>query len=139
MAIVVTRDRAAKMRHRVRIRAHEIATDLSATEGGEDSGPSPHDFYDAALASCKALTLLWYARRRAVPVEDIEVTVERDNTDERAGTYRLRTQVRVSGPLSEAQRQDLLRVAAKCPIHRLMSEVNTEIETTWAQPGDAHG
>ncbi len=137
MTIIVTRDRTAKMRHRVRIRAHEIATDLSEADGGEDSGPSPHDLYDAALASCKALTVLWYARRRAVPVEDIEVTVERDDHEERAGTYRLRTQLRVSGPLTDAQRQDLLRVAAKCPVHRLMSEVRTEIETSWAD--DAGG
>jgi putative redox protein len=38
----------------------------------------------------------------------------------------------VSGALSDAQRDELLRVAAKCPVHKLMTEVKTEIETGWA-------
>jgi putative redox protein len=132
MTITVTRDRTRKMRHVVAIRDHRLPVDELPAVGGEDSGPSPHDLYDAALAACKALTVLWYANRKQIPVEDIEVTVERDDTDERKGTYRLRATLALSGPLTEAQREELLNVAGKCPIHRLMTQVTTEISTDLA-------
>jgi putative redox protein len=129
MAINVTRDRTGKMRHIVAVRDHRFPVDELAAAGGEDSGPSPHDLYDAALAACKALTVLWYANRKQIPVEDIEVTVERDDADERKGTYRLRATLALGGPLTDAQRDELLNVAGKCPVHRLMTQVTTEIST----------
>jgi putative redox protein len=132
MTVLVTRDQNAPMRQEIRIGAHTLAADESVEQGGGGSAPAPHDFYDAALGACKALTVLWYARRKGIPVEGIEVRVERDSAQERAGTYRLDAQLRLGGPLSEAQRQELLAVASKCPIHKLMTTVTTEITTSLA-------
>jgi putative redox protein len=129
MKITVTRDRTEKMRHIVAVRDHRFPVDELAAVGGDDSGPTPHDLYDASLAACKALTVLWYANRKQIPVEDIEVTVDRDDADERKGTYRLRATLALSGPLTDAQRDELLNVAGKCPVHRLMTQVTTEIST----------
>jgi putative redox protein len=129
MTITVTRDRTGKMRHIVAVRNHRFPVDELAAVGGEDSGPTPHDLYDAALAACKALTVLWYANRKRIPVEDIEVSVERDDTEERQGTYRLHATLALAGPLSAAQREELRNVAGKCPVHRLMTQVTTEITT----------
>jgi putative redox protein len=129
MKISVIRDSTGKMRHVVNVRQHAFAVDESAALGGEDSGPTPHDLYDAALGACKALTVLWYANRKNIPVEDIRVDVERDDTNERAGTYRLHATLALTGALSEAQRQELLNVAGKCPVHKLMTTVTTEITT----------
>lgn len=130
MSITVRRDGITGTRHILRIRDHQIVVDPSVAAGGEDAGPQPHDLYDASLGACKALTVLVYARRKNIPVEDIEVIVDRDDSEERKGVYRLNTTLRFTGALSEEQRQDLLRVAGKCPLHRLMTEVKTEIETT---------
>ena len=130
MSIQITRDRSAAMRHQIVIGGQTIATDATVAEGGEGDGVSPHDLYDAALGACKALTVLWYARKRNIPVEDIRVSVRRDDTGERAGVYQLDAQLVVTGPLSELQRAELLRVAQKCPVHKLMTEVKTEITTT---------
>ena len=130
MTIQITRDRSAAMRHQIVIGGQTIATDATVAEGGEGDGVSPHDLYDAALGACKALTVLWYARKRRIPVEDIRVSVRRDDTGERAGVYKLDAQLVVTGPLSELQRAELLRVAQKCPVHKLMTEVKTEITTT---------
>jgi putative redox protein len=120
------------MRHEVHIGQHVLAVDESLEMGGEDSGPSAHDLYDAALGACKALTVLWYANRKHIPVRGIEVRVTRDATDERTGTYRLSTELSLTGDLTDAHREDLLRVARKCPVHKLMTEVRTEIETSLA-------
>ena len=129
MTIVVRRDRSAKMKHTIAVRQHVLTVDEPAANGGEDSGPTPHDLYDSALGACKALTMLWYARRRQIPLEDVEVGVERDDSEERQGVYRLRVTLALTGPLTEAQRQELLNVASKCPVHRLMTQVTTEIKT----------
>lgn len=94
--------------------------------------PSPHDLYDSALGACKALTVLWYAKKKGIPVEGIEVAIERDASQERAGPYRLKAELTVTGNLTPEQREELLRVAHKCPVHKLMTEVTTEIVTSLA-------
>ena len=132
MSISVRRDGTSGTRHILKVRNHEVPVDASPAGGGSDGGAEPHDLYDASLAACKALTVLIYARRKNMPVEDIEVVIDRDDSEERKGVYRLAAGLRVTGALSEAQRDELMRVAAKCPVHRLMTEVKTEITTTWA-------
>ena len=129
MTITVTRDTSAKMKHTVAIRQHTFVVDEPESNGGEDFGPTPHELYDSALGTCKALTTLWYAKRKNIPVEGIEVSIERDDSEERQGKYRLKAVMTLTGSLTEAQRQELLNVASKCPVHRLMTTVTTEIQT----------
>jgi putative redox protein len=133
MTITVTRDRTHRMAHVAQVRGHRIALDEPPAVGGDDLGPSPHDLYDTALAACKALTVVWYANRKQIPVEDVIVTVDRDDSQERQGTYRLHARMRFTGPLTDAQRGELLNVAAKCPVHRLMTQATTEIVTGMAE------
>jgi putative redox protein len=117
------------MRQLIRIRDHALVADEPAANGGEDAGPDPHDFYDAALGACKALTVLWYARRKGLALKDVRFTVQRDATREQPGTCRRRTVLSLTGNLSDADRDRLLAVAAKGPVHKLMTQVTTEIET----------
>ncbi|MET0267493.1 MAG: OsmC family protein [Duganella sp.] len=129
MTITVSRDQSLPMRHIVHVRNHILSTDGSVEEGGNDAGPSPHDLYDSALSACKALTVVWYARRKNIPLEHVEVSTERDASAERQGVYRLAVTLHLSGELSEAQRAELLSAAEKCPVHKLMTAVTTEVTT----------
>lgn len=129
MTIELRLDRTKKLAQTVRIRGHALVADVSEAEGGDDGGPSPHDLYDAALGACKALTVMWYARKKGIPVEDIQTLVERDDSGERAGVYRLAATLKIHGDLSDAQLQELQAVAQKCPVHKLMTQVTTEITT----------
>lgn len=129
MSITVTRDTTSPTRHFVQIGEHRFPVDMTLEEGGAGAGPSPHDLYDAALGACKALTVLWYAKHKGMPVEDIAVSVDRDASAERAGTYKLHTELSLTGNLTDAQRRELLSVAEKCPVHKLMTKVTTGIET----------
>lgn len=126
--IVVERISPEDTAHRISIRGHELTVDMTAPDG-HDAGPDPHDLYDSALGACKAMTMLWYAQRNGIPVEGIHVGVVRDASQERQGIYKLTTRIALSGPLSEEQHDKLIAVAAKCPVHKLMSEVETQIET----------
>lgn len=78
------------------------------------------------------MTLLLYARQRGLPLEGIDVSVERDDSEERQGNYHLIVELSLKGPLDDAQRQQLLRVADKCPIHKLMTTTDIQVETRLA-------
>ena len=132
MTIIVQRNTLLPMAQTVQIRTHSFTADNAVDGGGSDAGPSPHDLYDAALASCKALTLTWYASRKGLPLTSVRVECERDASEERHGVYKLTTRLHLAGDLTDAQRQELLAVAEKCPIHKLMSSVKTEITTLLA-------
>jgi putative redox protein len=132
MTIQVVRDRTRKMKHSVHVRQHTFTIDEPAANGGEDLGVTAHELYDSALGACKAMTVLWYAQRKQIPLDDIEVTVERDDSEERKGVYRLRVTLALGGALSDAQRQELLTVAGKCPVHKLMTTATTEVTTELA-------
>lgn len=132
MTIHIQRDPAGPMRQTIRIRDHVLTADQSVSGGGEDAGPDPHELYDSALGACKALTVLWYARRKEFPLEDVLVEVERDGSQERQGVYKLKTVLTFVGDLTDEQRAQLLAVAEKCPVHKLMTQVTTEIETVMA-------
>ena len=129
MTIELKQKVAGAMAQDVRIRTHELVADASVAEGSVDAGPSPHDLYDAALGACKALTVLWYARQKGMAVTDVHTAVERDDSAERAGIYRLATRLTVQGDITDAQLDELAAVARKCPVHKLMTTVTTEITT----------
>jgi putative redox protein len=130
MSVTIVRDQKALMRHEVRVGTNIFSADASISDGGEGLGPNPHDLYDAALGACEALTVLWYARRNGIPVDEIEVAVDRDQSEERTGTYRLDTKLKLGGNLTDGQRRELLSVASKCPVHKLMTSVQTIIQTS---------
>ena len=111
------------------VRAHTFHADVGESEGSTDTAPGPHDYFDAALASCKSLTATWYAKQKGFPLERVEARVERDNSQERAGTYTLRVHLQYFGPLTHDQLTRLHAAVARCPIHKLMTTTDVVIET----------
>lgn len=134
MTITLKRNTSQRMQHTVHIRQHTIAVDEPEANGGEDLGVTAHELYDSALGACKAMTVLWYARRKGLPLDDIFVALDRDDSQERQGHYKLHVTLTLGGALSPAQRQELLIVAGKCPVHKLMAQGQTEITTELAAP-----
>ena len=121
---------SGQFRHALRVRAHEFFTDVNEAEGGKDSAPGPHDYFDASLAACKAATAMWYAKRQGFPLETVDVHVESDASEERAGKYKLTVRVTFHGPLTPEQRERLTAAVGKCPIHRLITQADITIETS---------
>ncbi|PKM26537.1 MAG: peroxiredoxin [Gammaproteobacteria bacterium HGW-Gammaproteobacteria-13] len=114
---------------RISIGPHTLHSDVSVELGGAGSAPEPHDLFDAALGACKALTLALYAKQRGLPLEGLDVKLNRDDSQERQGIYRLDVELTLHGALDDAQRQQLLRVADKCPIHKLMTSSEVQVST----------
>lgn len=114
---------------RISIGPHTLHSDVSVELGGAGSAPDPHDLFDAALGACKALTLALYAKQRGLPLEGLDVKLNRDDSQERQGIYRLDVELTLHGALDDAQRQQLLRIADKCPIHKLMTSSEVQVST----------
>ena len=85
-------------RHSVNINNHELFTDLPKSLGGDDSAPSPHDYFDAALASCKALTVKLFDRGEAAADVGVYAPMVMVKQSSRIGIPRLGHQKRAPGP-----------------------------------------
>jgi len=110
----------------IRIAGHKIRSDEEAEKGGDDSGATPHELLLAALGACTAMTLKVYAERKGWPLRDVDVTLNGTNGE---GAYIITRQVAIHGDLDAEQRQRLMEIADKCPVHRtLMGEIT--INTT---------
>jgi len=102
-----------------------IIADEPEEVGGTDVGPAPGEFLMMALASCTAITMRMYADRKKIPVDKIRVEVTFEKQQFKSVFTR---DVYLEGELSEEDRQKLLEIAEKCPVHKtLMSPI--EIET----------
>jgi putative redox protein len=111
------------------VRSHTLHADVGVSDGSTDSAPGPHDYFDSALAACKALTATWFARKNNIPLERVETHVERDDREERNGKYVLKVRVAFHGPLSDEQRARLYAAVGRCPIHKLMTTTDVVVET----------
>ena len=131
MSITLRKSDGGSYRQTLRIHQHTLFADVSRDLGGDDSAPDPHDFYDAALAACKAITVMMYAKRKQLPLDYIDIEIERDASREAQGTYVLNVQLTLIGDLTAEQKAQLVAIADKCPVHKLMTTATTEVNTRY--------
>jgi putative redox protein len=108
-----------KLEQRVEIGAHEVVADEPEGTGGEDSGPSPQELLAASLASCTAITMEMYARRKGWEVGPVVVDVDYEPS-QRGSPTKFHMVVQLPSALPEDQREKLMTIAAKCPVHRTL-------------------
>ena len=130
MALKLSKSELGKFRQLIQIDQHELKAD-ARFDSESDGGPNPHDLYDAALAACKAITLLVFAERSNIPLDNVSIAINRDSSEERSGKYHLQVDLVLEGNLDSSQRERLVNVAAKCPIHKLMTTGTTTITTSY--------
>ena len=106
-----------------------MAAGVGASLGGDDGGPTPHEYLEAALAACTVITVKMYASRKNMPLIATHVTVETES--ESAEKSKLNRRIRFEGNLSPEDKKRLLEIANKCPIHKLLHsqvEISTVME-----------
>jgi putative redox protein len=106
-------------------RTHTIIADEPLDVGGKDLGPRPGDFVRMGLASCTAITLRMYANRKNMDVLQIKVSVSNGAFD---GKTSYKTNIEITGNVSDEQKQRLMQIAKLCPVHKLLTNP-IEIET----------
>lgn len=131
--------RRGGLTHDVIAGTHTIVIDEPAQLGGDDLGPAPTDLLAASLASCAAITMQMYARRKGWDLDEVEVLVF-GKTGLRGEPSSFEIVLGLPAELSDDQVQRLQMVADECPVHRaLVDEVRFEqrvkrIGPTRAQP-----
>ena len=118
-ALKASARRSANFSHTVTIREHQLTVDEPRLRGGEDEGPSPEELLAASLATCTAVTIEMYARRKGWDLGPLEVDAQ-FSPAERGHPTRFEIVLRLPAHLSEEQVSNLRVIAAKCPIHRTL-------------------
>ncbi|MES2769626.1 MAG: OsmC family protein [Bdellovibrionota bacterium] len=95
-----------------------IRVDVKEKQGGANSAPDPHDYLEAALAGCTAITVQMYANRKGIPLESVDVKIS--ITKEGKEGNEITREVKFKGNLTEEQKTMLLAIAEKCPIHHFL-------------------
>ena len=107
------------LQHAVEIRDHTVTADEPKDEGGTDTGPSPQELLAASLASCTAITIEMYAKRKGWDIGEVEVEVDYEPA-QRGSPTKFKMIMRLPKELPEEQRERLEQIAAKCPVHRTL-------------------
>ena len=107
------------LKHAVEMRDHTVVADEPKDEGGDDSGPSPQELLAGSLASCTAITIEMYAQRKGWDIGDVTVHVDYEPA-QRGSPTRFRMEVELAKELPEEQRERLMQIGAKCPVHRVL-------------------
>jgi putative redox protein len=111
--------RLENFRHDVDIRKHRLIADEPRDAGGDDDGPSPQELLAASLASCTAITMEMYAKRKGWDVDGLTVDVEYTPA-ERGAPTRFELVMTMPAHLSDEQIDKLRVIANRCPVHRVL-------------------
>jgi putative redox protein len=98
---------------------HRLVVDEPTDAGGTDAGPSPTRLLAGSLASCVAITVEMYADRKGWDVG--ELTVEVEMAYDGPAPSEFSVTLRLPEALDDEQRERLLTIAGKCPVHRALT------------------
>ncbi len=119
---------------------HVWLADEPTAAGGADLGPDPYEHLLAALGACTSMTIRMYANHKKLPLDDVTVTLghDRQHITDCEGCESAPKKIEVinrtvtlKGELSEENRQRLLQIADRCPVHRTLQS-NLKIQTQLA-------
>ena len=121
--VVVAENGKGRYQQAVSAGQHQLIADEPASMGGGDAGPAPFDFIMSGLGACTSMTLRMYAERKSLPLTRVSVALRHDKIEvDGVMRDRISRDITLEGDLSEEQRQRLLEIANKCPVHRALSQ-----------------
>ena len=117
----------------VHVGEHRLLADEPEAIGGADRGPSPYEWLLGGLGACTSMTLTMYAERKGWPLRGVQVRLSHDRIHaddcadcetEKGKLDEIRVEITLEGDLDAEQRERLMQIAGKCPVHRtLTSEI----------------
>jgi putative redox protein len=115
----IARRENGTLKHEVEVRQHSVTADEPEANGGSDTGPNPQELLAVSLASCSAITMEMYAQRKGWDIGDVVVDVDYEPA-QRGSPTKFEMTVRLPKELPQDQRERLMTIVAKCPVHRVL-------------------
>ena len=113
--------------HEIEMRQHRLIIDEPEDKGGTDRGPMPAELLAASLGSCTAITMEMYAARKEWGLGTVEVSVDfTEATVDDPPTFDVR--ITLGAQLSKENRDRLLTIAGKCPVHKALKDQDVVID-----------
>lgn len=101
---------------------HQWLGDEPLASGGGNQGPTPHQLLLSSLGACTAITLRMYAARKGWSLTGVEVQLEFNPDGAPAqGGNDIRRRITLRGNLTSGERERLLDIANRCPIHKVLT------------------
>jgi len=129
--MVVVKGGANGVAQQVHIGQHCLTVDEPVNLGGQNSGPSPYELLLSALGACTSMTVTMYAGRKGWPLEGVTVNLRHEKRKGAAPGERLdiiEREIILIGDLSVEQRERLLDVAQRCPVHKTLLSAATRVK-----------
>jgi putative redox protein len=137
--VAVTQTGTGTYTQQVTVGRHQLVVD-EPQPIGDDEGPTPYDLLLAALGTCTSMTVRMYANRKGWRLDRIQVTLQHKrihaqdcaDCETKVGwVSHIDRAIEITGDLDEVQRQQLMHIAERCPVHQtLTSEVDVTTSLT---------
>ncbi|WP_316766159.1 OsmC family protein [Pedobacter frigiditerrae] len=121
MITAITELDKSRFKTKVYAGGHLIYADEPTELGGTDEGMNPGALLLASLGSCTAITIRMYADRKEIPLDSIKIDLAICKEEEMSKETTISRQIEFFGPITAEQRERLLVIADKCPIHKLLT------------------
>ncbi|MEM6893285.1 MAG: bifunctional alpha/beta hydrolase/OsmC family protein [Bacteroidota bacterium] len=136
--VVASLDQAEMFTTQLKLGNHFVMADEPTDFGGQNFGPSPYELVSAGLAACTAMTMQMYARRKQWPLNNVEVHVSYgkehaidcehcEEANSKIDTFK--REIKMVGDLDSAQKQKLMQIADKCPVHKTLHNETQVLST----------
>lgn len=119
MKEAIARGTGTAFTHQVAMGDHELVVDEPKDLGGQDQGPDPQELLAASIASCTAITVEMYARRKGWEIGPVEVEC-RYTPAERGQETAFELVLRLPSTCTAGQVEKLTAIGAKCPVRRTL-------------------
>ena len=116
---------------------HRLIIDEPKEFGGDGKGPNPYDLLLASLGGCTAMTIVSYAKRKDIPLEGVQIRLQHEKIYaedceecmvQEGKLDQITREIHLQGNLTDEQKERLLEIATRCPVHRTLTSENRVID-----------
>ncbi|SEB25335.1 MULTISPECIES: OsmC family protein [unclassified Mycobacterium] len=143
--VTVAENGAGKYTQEIIAGGHRLIAD-EPRPFGDDAGPSPYDLLLSALGACTSMTIRMYADKKGLPLEQVRVSLRHSRIHakdcaecetQQGMVDHIDRDIELIGDLDDEQREKLLAIAERCPVHRTLTSsvhVSTSLRPTSSLP-----